>query len=95
MSGPGRRRPKSLAISTPTKLISLEEAREQIFSMHTPSSPRQKYIEVGGGPEQLPKDYHTVIDLPHKYVHWSHLSRKLEKIYTYLIYSYLHYFVQF
>lgn len=23
-----------------------------------------KYIEVGGGPNNLPKKYHTVIDLP-------------------------------
>jgi hypothetical protein len=24
----------------------------------------QKYIEVGGGPENLPSRYHTVIELP-------------------------------
>jgi hypothetical protein len=29
-------------------------------------SPKQKYIEVGGGPENLPKDFHTVIELPGK-----------------------------
>ena len=43
-------RPKSLAISTPTKLLSLEEARTRALnSMHTNMSVEQpqKYIEVG------------------------------------------------
>ena len=60
-------RPKSLAISTPTKLLSLEEARTRALnSMHTNMSVEQpqKYIEVGGGPDNLPNKYHTVIDLP-------------------------------
>ncbi|CAL1268209.1 unnamed protein product [Larinioides sclopetarius] len=58
-----RARPKSLAISTPTKLLSLEEARARALSTHLPTS-QQKYIEVGGGPEKLPSKYHTVIELP-------------------------------
>ncbi|CAG9814899.1 unnamed protein product [Phaedon cochleariae] len=54
-------RPNSLAISTPTKLITLEEAR----SKHLPHKVEEcNYIEVGGGPDSLPKKYHTIIDLP-------------------------------
>ncbi|XP_015923117.1 uncharacterized protein [Parasteatoda tepidariorum] len=60
-----RARPKSLAISTPTKLLSLEEARARVLSTHLPPT-QQKYIEVGGGPDKLPSKYHTVIDLPGK-----------------------------
>lgn len=56
-------RPKSLAISTPTKLITLEEARERALSASLRPNP-QKYINVGGGPDKLPSKYHTVIDLP-------------------------------
>lgn len=56
-------RPKSLAISTPTKLITLEEARERALSASL-RPPLQKYINVGGGPDKLPSKYHTVIDLP-------------------------------
>ena len=69
--GVRRSRPKSLAISTPTKLLSLEEAREHMLQStgQAPgSSPKQKYIEVGGGPANLPTDYHTVIELPNKCV---------------------------
>ncbi|XP_014771246.1 uncharacterized protein LOC106869848 isoform X3 [Octopus bimaculoides] len=55
-------RPKSLAISTPTRLLTLEEARERVLSSH--NVPSQKYIDVGGGPEKLPPKYHTVLDLP-------------------------------
>lgn len=58
-------RPKSLAISTPTKLLSLEEARTRALANCT-NIENQKYIEVGGGPENLPAKYHTVIDLPGK-----------------------------
>ena len=58
-----RGRPKSLAISTPTKLLSLEEARAMV---NTQGSPKQKFIEVGGGPSNLPDKYHTIIALPHK-----------------------------
>ena len=54
-------RPKSLAISTPTKLLSLEEARQRAALQN---NAEQKYIEVGGGPKSLPQKYHTVIDLP-------------------------------
>ncbi|KAI5750794.1 hypothetical protein M8J77_001337 [Diaphorina citri] len=52
-------RPKSLVISTPTKLLSLEEAQSRALN-----SSEQDYIEVGGGPANLPVKYHTVIDLP-------------------------------
>lgn len=55
-------RPKSLAISTPTRLLSLEEARERAFFGNLTHS--QRYIDVGGGPSSLPNTYHTVIDLP-------------------------------
>ncbi len=58
-------RPKSLAISTPTKLLSLEEARNRVHNLGPCSEQNsQKYIEVGGGPKSLPQKYHTVIDLP-------------------------------
>ncbi|XP_013781686.2 uncharacterized protein LOC106465982 isoform X3 [Limulus polyphemus] len=55
-------RPKSVAISTPTKLLSLEEARSRVLSSNLAVS-QQKYIDVGGGPESLPDKYHTVIEL--------------------------------
>ena len=61
----GRGRPKSLAISTPTRLLSLEEARERALSVGV-NQGAQKYIEVGGGSATLPAQYHTVIDLPNK-----------------------------
>ncbi|KAJ8968901.1 hypothetical protein NQ314_002042 [Rhamnusium bicolor] len=54
-------RPNSLAISTPTKLITLEEARSKHFPNKTEEC---NYIEVGGGPKNLPKKYHTIIELP-------------------------------
>lgn len=54
-------RPKSLAVSTPTKLLNMEDARALGLG-HT-SAFDQKFIEVGEGPGNLPK-YHTVIDLP-------------------------------
>ena len=57
-----RTRPKSLAISTPTKLLSLEEARNRALQLATQND--SHYIEVGGGPSSLPPKYHTVIDLP-------------------------------
>lgn len=71
-------RPKSLAISTPTKLLSLEEARNRALAQAaanlgtvapangTAQVEPQKYIEVGGGPENLPPKYHTVIDIPNR-----------------------------
>ncbi|GFO47020.1 rho GTPase activating protein 32 [Plakobranchus ocellatus] len=59
-----RPRPKSLAISTPTRLLSLEEARERAFVGHLSNLAPKKFIEVGGGPKNLPSKYHTVIDLP-------------------------------
>lgn len=61
----GKMRPKSLAISTPTKLLSLEEARTRAL-INCNNIENQKYIEVGGGPENLPAKYHTVIELPGK-----------------------------
>ena len=63
---PRKARPKSLAISTPTKLLSLEEARERAMTSAATSQKAQKYIEVGGGPSNLPATYHTIIDHPHK-----------------------------
>ena len=81
---PKKLRPKSLAISTPTKLLSLEEARNRALAQAAANmvgsgvgstngaaaaaaaaaTEPQKYIEVGGGPENLPAKYHTVIDFP-------------------------------
>ena len=63
--GPAKMRPKSLAISTPTKLLSLEEARTRALTACN-NIENQKYIEVGGGPENLPTKYHTVIELSGK-----------------------------
>ncbi len=68
-------RPKSLAISTPTKLLSLEEARSRALQQSAalrvppinappPDAPPQRYIDVGGGPATLPAKYHTVIEVP-------------------------------
>ncbi|GFS08053.1 rho GTPase-activating protein [Elysia marginata] len=57
-------RPKSLAISTPTRLLSLEEARERAFIGNLANLAPKKFIDVGGGPKNLPSKYHTVIDLP-------------------------------
>ncbi|XP_063980110.1 rho GTPase-activating protein 32 isoform X2 [Diachasmimorpha longicaudata] len=53
-------RPKSLAITTPARLLSLEEARNR--NHRTESD----YIEVGAGSAGLPLHYHTIIDLPRK-----------------------------
>ena len=58
-------RPKSLAISTPTKLLSLEEARSRKAALANAAAvteTQQSFIEVGGGPEKLP-EYHTVIQV--------------------------------
>lgn len=52
-----------MAISTPTKLLSLEEARTRAL-LSAAGKTDQEYIEVGGGPSSLPAKYHTVIDLP-------------------------------
>lgn len=54
-------RPNSLAFSTPAKLITLEEARSKHL---LGKATEYGYIEVGGGPGNLPEKYHTVIDLP-------------------------------
>ncbi|XP_064651535.1 uncharacterized protein LOC135502535 isoform X4 [Lineus longissimus] len=62
--GQKRARPKSLAISTPTKLLSLEEARERALGTGNSPPNSQKFIEVGGGPSNLPEKYHTVIEVP-------------------------------
>lgn len=50
--------------------MSIEEAQER-----TRSNPMEllrpysgSYQEVGGGPAALPPTYHTIIDLPRKYV---------------------------
>ncbi|XP_076322325.1 uncharacterized protein LOC143231655 isoform X3 [Tachypleus tridentatus] len=58
-----RPRSKSFTISSPTKLLSLEEARTKALALNLPVI-EQKYIEVGGGPDQLPSKYHAMIDLP-------------------------------
>lgn len=60
---PKKLRPKSLALSTPTKLLSLEEARSKHLLSNR--SDESSYIEVGGGPKNLPEKYHTVLELPH------------------------------
>nr|CAI5848945.1 unnamed protein product [Callosobruchus analis] len=65
-------RPNSLAISTPTKLITLEEARSKHFPGKTEEC---SYIEVGGGPKNLPKNYHTIIELPSGARKRSHTKR--------------------
>lgn len=44
LATPKRSRPKSLAISTPTKLLSLEEAQSRVLAAGRPD---QEYIEVG------------------------------------------------
>ncbi|KAL3270583.1 hypothetical protein HHI36_021120 [Cryptolaemus montrouzieri] len=62
VASPKKCRPKSLAISTPTKLITLEEARSKHLLNNR--SEECTYIEVGGGPKNLPKKYHTIIELP-------------------------------
>jgi len=62
-STPRRSRPKSLAISTPTKLLSLEEARTRAL-LAAAGKTDDEYIEVGGGPACLPAKYHTIIELP-------------------------------
>ncbi|XP_014489385.1 PREDICTED: GTPase-activating protein CdGAPr isoform X2 [Dinoponera quadriceps] len=53
-------RPKSLAITTSARLLTLEEARNRSFRGEP------DYIEVGAGPAGLPLRYHTVIELPRK-----------------------------
>ncbi|XP_014665344.1 PREDICTED: rho GTPase-activating protein 32-like, partial [Priapulus caudatus] len=66
---PKRARPKSLAISTPAKLLSLEEARSRALGLPVNFAllpAHQSYIEVGGGPTALPDQFHTVIEFPGK-----------------------------
>ncbi len=46
-----------MAISSPIKLMSLEEAQDK-------ARDDRKFIDVGGGPNSLPPKYHTVIELP-------------------------------
>jgi hypothetical protein len=66
-SGRRQLRPKSLAVSTPTKLLSLEEARQRaLVTAKEPSA--QVFLDVGGGPAALPPVYHTIIDLPKRYI---------------------------
>jgi len=67
LSGRRSARPKSLAISTPTKLLSLEEARQKAVASCS-TERQQVYLDVGGGPANLPPVYHTVIDLPKGFV---------------------------
>ena len=56
-------RPKSLVLSTPTKLLSLEEAQAR-NTLYAETDEKPKFIEVGGGPAALPKQYHTVLEYP-------------------------------
>ncbi|XP_050358380.1 GTPase-activating protein CdGAPr isoform X3 [Nymphalis io] len=61
------RRPKSLPLNPPTKLLSLEEARRRgrpaAPALRPAAHAPPKYIEVGSGPNNLPQ-YHTILDLP-------------------------------
>ena len=66
-SGRRQLRPKSLAISTPTKLLSLEEARQRAL-LTCNEADQQIFLDVGGGPAALPPVYHTVIDVSKRYV---------------------------
>ena len=54
---PKKTRPKSLAISTPTKLLSLEEAQSRALAC---GKPEQDYIEVG---EYWSKNRHGVNEI--------------------------------
>ena len=65
-----RHRPLSLISAAPSKLLSLEEARQRALL----ASPRQKYIDVGGGPSALPYNYHTVVDLQKRFLFTSILQ---------------------
>ncbi len=56
-------RPKSLAVSTPAKLLTLEEARSRALLAATAFEQPQRYIDVGGGANTMPPKYHTVIEL--------------------------------
>jgi len=59
-------RPMTLQIDpTFSKLLSLEEATNRAHST-TNNTDNQTYIEVGGGPNNLPSKYHTIIDHPGK-----------------------------
>ena len=63
--GQEMQRPKSLVLSTPTKLLSLEEARARsTVYASVEADEKPKFIEVGGGPAALPKQYHTVLEYP-------------------------------
>ena len=61
-----KQRPKSMVIPSPTRLITLEEAKLRAYEeaqqeLASFQLKPQKYIDVG--PSDLPQ-YHTVIDLP-------------------------------
>jgi hypothetical protein len=53
------RRPKSLAISSTTPLLSDFELTDKLFA----DSNRRRFIDVGGGPSALPSRYHTEVKL--------------------------------
>ncbi len=58
------RRPKSLAISTTSPLISeLEVNSNKFFDISNDRNDCSKFIEVGGGPSALPTKYHTEVKL--------------------------------
>ncbi|XP_055342347.1 LOW QUALITY PROTEIN: uncharacterized protein LOC129590925 [Paramacrobiotus metropolitanus] len=54
-------RPKSLAVSNPAKLLTLDQARS--VTRANPSEALPAFVEVGAGPHNLPQ-FHTVIELP-------------------------------
>ncbi len=73
-------RPKSLALTTPSQL-------------RVTPQPSQKYIDVGGGPQNLPPTYHTIIQLPggsfkHKKssTHWKNIFFKVPRNFMKTIY---------
>ncbi len=62
-----------MAVSSPAKLINLEEAQAKLMAARhdkippgigLPDLTGRKCIDVNGGPAALPPLYHTVIDLP-------------------------------
>ncbi|XP_043215545.1 rho GTPase-activating protein 33-like [Amphibalanus amphitrite] len=56
-----RSRPRSLAVTSPSRLLSRAPAPAKPAS---PSKAEHNYIEVGGGPSALPAKYHTVLRPP-------------------------------
>lgn len=66
-------RPQSLTVTSPSKLIDLEEAQRKLMAARLEKIPadvglpdlsNRKCIDVNGGPAALPVKYHTVIEIP-------------------------------